>query len=98
MLLVFILVAFQRGSQLCYKKGFRLTFSFCILLDMWSNLRLSSITFAIKMHTIVSKVKILFCNKVLQYYQRTTQSLHNTASDSYANIAITALIGLQPFW
>ena len=47
-------------------------------LDMWSNLHLSSVTFPIKMHTIVSEVRILFCNKVLQYYQRKIQALHNT--------------------
>ena len=65
--------------------------NFCILLKMWSNWRLSSEPFAIKMHTIVCEVRILLCNKVLQYYQRKTQSLRNTTwstSESYADITI----------
>ena len=95
------LLFFREEANYAIKKGLRPIFNFCnfcILLDMWSNLRLSSVTFAIKMLTIVSEVRILSCNKVFQYYQRKTQSLHNTASESYANITITALIGLQPFW
>ena len=66
--------------------------SFAFYYIQWSNLCLSSVTFAIKMHTIVSEVRKLFCNKVLQYHQRKIQSLYNTASECNANIAITALI------
>ena len=80
------LLFFREEANYAIKKDFRPTFNFCILLDMWSNLWLSSLTFAIKMHTIVSEVRTLFCNEVLQYYRRKTQSLHNTASESYANI------------
>ena len=66
--------------------------SFAFYYTQWSNLRLSSVTFATKMHTIASEVRKLFCNKVLQYHQRKIQSLYDTASESNANIAITALI------
>ena len=97
------LLFFREEASYAIKKGFRPTFNFCnfcIFLDMWSNLLLSSVTFAIKMHTVVSEVRILFCHKVCTILskKKKTQSLHNTTSESYAKIAVTALIGLQPFW
>ena len=95
------LLRFREEANYVIKKGFRPIFNFCnfcILLDMWSNLHLSTVTSTIKLYTMVSEVMILFCNKVLQCNQRKTQSLHNNASETYANIAINALIGLQPFW
>ena len=66
------LLFFREEANYVIMKGFRPTFNFCsfyILLDMWSNLRLGSVTFGIKVHTIVSEVRMLFANKVLQHFK-----------------------------